>query len=194
MTTVSPRSRHSVVRTAPYSAEIDTSTWDNGTYTVTATASDLVGNTARATVQVVVQNLPKTIVMDNLAVGQTSSNRSFNGTFCTELSGTFFKNPALYSCGSGTDLYTFTPDFKVPGAYKVYVRYVAATDRSQQARIYLSTANAFLTLSVDMTTKGGTWVLLGQYNFNASAQHVLRISDESGPVSVDGVKYVPVQL
>ena len=105
--------------------------------------------------------------------------------------------------GKGAKSVTFTPDLPEAGAYKVYLRWTAHSNRAADAPVEIVHAGGRQSLTVNQTLSNGVWVYLLTTNFNAGTHGrlVLRNDNTSGYVVADAARWVsltapppPVQL
>jgi hypothetical protein len=81
-----------------------------------------------------------------------------------------------------------------PGTYNVYVKYVSGSNRITDSEYTVTHKNGTATVTKNQRQNGGTWVVLGQYQFDSTGS--VKLSDKtvahSGQsgfvVSVDAIK------
>ena len=98
----------------------------------------------------------------------------------------------LYSCGSGSDNFRWTPTIPAAGTYNVYVWWTAYPNRSTSVPIDVTHAGGTTTKTYNQQTGGGQWVLHGNYSFNAGTGGYVQVSDVNGQACADAVRFVPV--
>ncbi|GAA5346870.1 golvesin C-terminal-like domain-containing protein [Planifilum fimeticola] len=95
--------------------------------------------------------------------------------------------------GTGADTFKWILHIPKDGNYTVYVKYMAYTDRAQDAPYTIEHANGTTEKRVNQTQNGSQWVSLGTYTFRADRTWTITLSDNftSGNVVVaDAVKLV----
>lgn len=130
---------------------------------------------------------PQEIVMDNGAAGTSSK-----GSWCTSGAPSPFGGKSLYSCGSGQDIYQWTPTIPASGTYDVYVWWTSNANRSTKVPITVVSASGTTTRQFNQQTGGGQWQLHGRYAFSAGTAGYVTVTDASGQASADAVRFVPV--
>ena len=170
----------------------------HGTYSFNAgtggyvEVSDINGQACADAVRFVPAGAPPTeIILDNAAAGQSGGGRSFTGTWCASAATGYYGVDSLYSCGSGTDTYRWTPTIPAAGTYDVYVRWTAYSTRSTTVPIAVTYTGGTATKTYNQQTGGGTWVLHGTYSFNAGTGGYVEVSDTNGQACADAVRFVP---
>ena len=73
----------------------------------------------------------------------------------------------------------WTVDIAQEGRYPVYVRYTAAADRATDAKIRVIHAGATATAVVNQSVQGGRWLFLGEWEFNATSDAIIELSNQS---------------
>ena len=97
--------------------------------------------------------------------------------------------------GASTKYSDWEPDLTAAGNYKVYVRYRDGSNRAYDAPYTVYYNGGSQTVDVDQRYNGGSWVLLGTYNFAAGTSGYVRLNN--GPaqgskvVIADAVKFTP---
>jgi hypothetical protein len=132
------------------------------------------------------------ITMDNAdatgvsILGAWTSSQSIGGYF----GGDYLHND---ESDHGRASVTFTPNLPQPGAYQVYARWTAASNRSKRVPIDIVHAGGTNTVFVDQTKEGGQWVQLLTADFNAGTNGWVRIRNDgtTGYVIADAVSFVP---
>lgn len=132
------------------------------------------------------------IIVDNLAVGGTDATRSFTGIWCTSGATNKFGGNSLYSCGAGADTYRWTPTIAKTGKYDVYVWWSTHPNRSCRIPITVTSSTGAVSKTVDQKNSGGSWILHGNYSFNAGTSGYVEVSDANGQASADAVRFVPL--
>jgi hypothetical protein len=179
--------------TAQLSALNQATSLSAGTYLLSITLSNKT-STQRATIDDLVVSAssgpsgPSEVILDNTAATLT-------GTWTTATSPAgFYGSNYLHdnNSGKGTKTARFTPTL-VAGNYKVYARWVAASNHAASVPVDIVHANGTDFLSVNQTQNGGQWVLLGVYAFNGGTGGHVTISTTgtSGRVIADAVRFEP---
>ncbi len=88
---------------------------------------------------------------------------------------------------------TFTPDLPAAGRYSVYLRWTANANRETAVPVTVQYSGGTAGLTVDQTANGGTWNLLGTWDFAAgtAGSVVLAAADGVGYVIADAVRFAP---
>ncbi|MCC6548084.1 phosphodiester glycosidase family protein [Candidatus Sumerlaeota bacterium] len=88
---------------------------------------------------------------------------------------------------------TWNPNLSRSGLYRVYAWYSAAGTRATAAPYEIVHADGTETVTVNQRFRGGQWVVLGAYNFNAGAGGSVTLRNTApGTISADGVRFVRV--
>jgi len=131
------------------------------------------------------------IILDNAAVGASGGGRSFTGTWCASTAAGYYGTNSLYSCGSGTDTYTWTPTIPAAANYSVYVRWTTHVNRGTAVPIIVNHTGGQTARTYNEQTGGGVWVLHGTYSFNTGTGGYVYTTDASGQACADAVRFVP---
>jgi hypothetical protein len=178
--------------TTIYNGTSSTFSWNttataNGSVVLTATVGDSAQASASASRTVTVSNTTTTaLTIDNGLAGTT-----FTGTWCASTATGFFGANSLYSCGTGTDTYRWTPWITSAGAYDVYVWWTSHVNRSTAVPISVTHAGGTTTKAFNERGGGGQWVLHGRYTFNAGPGGYVQVSGSAGQAAADAVRFVP---
>jgi len=170
----------------------------HGTYTFNAGTGGYVevddgnGQACADAVRFEPASTPVEIILDNAAAGVSGGGRSFTGTWCSSVSAGYYGVNSLYSCGSSTDTYRWTPTIAVADTYNVYVWWTSHVNRSTAVPIAVTHAGGTTTRTFNEQTGGGAWVLHGTYSFNAGTGGYVQVSDINGQACADAVRFVPV--
>lgn len=131
------------------------------------------------------------IVIDNAAIGQSDTARSFTGTWCLSTGANFFGVNSIYSCGAGTDTYRWTPTIPSDRAYDVFVRWTTHPNRSTSVPFKVIHAGGTATLNFNEQVAGGVWTSLGRFTFAAGRSGYVETNDSNGQANADAVRFVP---
>ncbi|MGV2881706.1 hyaluronate lyase [Paenibacillus sonchi] len=96
--------------------------------------------------------------------------------------------------GKGSKSIAFTPVLPVTATYSVYMMWPEHFNRATAIPLEVVHAGGTATLSIDQTSNGGVWNLIGTYTFTAgtSGSVTIRNSGTSGYVAADAVKFVRI--
>jgi len=130
------------------------------------------------------------IILDNPPAGGKSEGQTFTGTWCNSSAAGYYGTGSLYSCGSATDTYRWTPTIPTAGFYDVYVWWTSDSNRSTNVPIAVTHTGGTSTRTYNQQTGGGTWVLHGNYSFNAGAEGSVQVSAINGEACADAVRFV----
>jgi hypothetical protein len=127
------------------------------------------------------------LVVDNTSAGFTTA-----GTWNTSstLTGFYGADYRWSSAASATTTARWTPTLPAAGNYEVYIRWSASTNRPDAAPVTVVYNGGNQTQNVDQQSEGGTWQLLGVYNFAAgSAGYVELRASDTGSTIADAVMF-----
>ncbi len=100
------------------------------------------------------------------------------------------------SAGTGAAYLQYTPTIITAGNYEVYEWHPAGSNRTIGAPHVINYNGGSATVSVNQQANGGTWNLLGTYNFAAGTTGNIRIQDNftdtTQVVMADAIKFVSV--
>ena len=129
---------------------------------------------------------PVTLRLDN-----TSSAFTTTGTWSTETSD-YDKYKTNYRWANGGTTGTATWSLSVPtaGEYEVSMWWMDDSARTSGAKVTINSTAGAATQTLDMRTRGGTWVPLGKFNFNTTGGSVVINSGTSatGRVIADAIR------
>ena len=97
----------------------------------------------------------------------------------------------LYSSGSSGNSIRWTPVLEA-GVYEVYAWYVRNRKNSNSVPYMIMHESQSDLVTVNQTTGGGNWQLLGTYSFAGTGDEYVEVNDSSGRTSADAVKFVKV--
>jgi hypothetical protein len=119
--------------------------------------------------------------------GSWTSNTLANDVF-------FGPDYATFVTGRAGDRATFTPYIDFAGDYFIYIRWVVNEGNAASVPIDINTPSGTRTFTVDQTTRGGGWVLLGKFNLPVGDGSSVRINagkSSGGTVIADAVRFLP---
>ncbi|MFN7139548.1 MAG: fibronectin type III domain-containing protein, partial [Limisphaerales bacterium] len=106
------------------------------------------------------RTLVNDIIIDNSQASLTGS--WFTATSATDKYGADYNYKGK---GTGAAYATFTPNIVAAGSYRVYEWHPQGSNRTVGAPVTISHTGGSSLVNVNQTINGGTWVLLGTYNF-----------------------------
>ncbi len=130
------------------------------------------------------------IVLDNANPGVQDAARIFTGNWCLSVATNSYATNSLYSCGSGTDTYRWSPNVATEGSYDVYVWWSAHPNRSTSVPITVTHADGNALRNFNEQTGGGQWTLHGRYRFVAGNTGYVQVTDANGQAAADAVRLV----
>jgi len=130
---------------------------------------------------------PAAVVVDNGA-----GNAVGTWPASTSVSGYLGANYQTHTAGTGTASFTWTGVLPQAGDYRVYALWTSHANRATNAPYTVSHAGGQTQVTVNQQQNGGTWHLLGTFNFAAGATAVSVSDQANGYVVADAVKWVPV--
>jgi len=94
--------------------------------------------------------------------------------------------------GDGSSTATFRPNLPSGGRYKVYARWTSHENRASNSPFTIHHAKGRETVRVNQQKDGGTWVLLGEFDFTTGTDgHVVLSNDADGFTVADAVAFHP---
>ena len=133
-----------------------------------------------------------------------SSTTGSSGTVIIDNGGSGTKKSGTWKVSSGVNYYGSKSEFSntVPSTYsfeaarsgyqKVYLRWTNHNSRYSAVPVIIYNGSTSLgTVNVDQTKNGGTWQLLGTYNFSGQAKVVVVSETSSNTTCADAVQFVP---
>jgi len=130
--------------------------------------------------------------------GDSGYTKSGTWTYATGTAGTCYNGDYDYCTSvstSPTKWAQWTPNLTAAGSYKVYVMYRSGSNRCSDAPYTVYYNGGSQTVDVNQTLNGGTWVLLGTYNFAAGTSGYVRLNNgpavKSKAIVADAVKFTP---
>jgi hypothetical protein len=174
----------------------------NGNYTFHVKARDQASNedptpaTRAFTVNVTGGVCPAEITLDNLAVGQSDSQRSFTGVWALSGKNGHFGANSLYGNGGGLDTYTWKSgvfNASQGCTYRVDVWWTDGVNRSTTVPITVSGhTGGPTTKNFNEQINGAKWNTHGTYTFPSGAQGTVQVTDQNGQAAADAVRFVRI--
>ena len=161
----------------------------SGTATITVTVTDGDGGSTSDTFVQTVIGVVENLTIDNNDseyVTRTGTWRSSTGS-----SGYYGSNYVHdENKGKGSKSFTFTPSVATAASYEVYLRWADGSNRANNVPVDVIHSNGTTTVTVDQTRNGGTWNLLGVFQFDAgtSGNVRLRNTGTNGYVIADAIQ------
>jgi len=113
--------------------------------------------------------------------GESSSTPGYYGT-------NYLYSPGV--TGEPTATCTWTPDLPSAGAYKVYARWTSWTNRATNAQYIIRHSGTDFITPQDQTQKGGTWVLLGSFDFDGNGEEYVTLTNVADNIVIaDAVRF-----
>jgi len=97
----------------------------------------------------------------------------------------------LYSSGDSGSSIRWTPVLEA-GDYEVYAWYVRNRKNSDSVPYTIMHDSQSDLVSVNQTTGGSNWQLLGTYSFSGASDEYVEVSDSGGGTAADAVKFVQI--
>jgi len=106
---------------------------------------------------------PAAVIVDNTDPGFSAST---NWWASTSVSGYYGSNYHTRGTAAVSDAAKWTVTLPSDGTYKVYARWTAGSNRASSAPYVVTHVGGSATVRVNQQANGGTWQLLGSWNFN----------------------------
>ncbi|MDR6550913.1 polysaccharide lyase family 8 super-sandwich domain-containing protein [Paenibacillus qinlingensis] len=137
---------------------------------------------------------PTTVVVDNAGTGVSKVGIWDSNNSATDKYLTNYNFVTSTNTDGGTKSVTFTPLLTGSGMYNVYVWWPAHFNRATNIPVDIVHASGTAQVSIDQTSLGGQWNLVGTYSFAAGTTGYVKIRTDSvnGVVVADAVKFEPV--
>ena len=136
------------------------------------------------------------LISDNSDASGVVLTGSWSGS--TAVSGYYGANSVFASTvtgGTPTATCTFAPMLPFTANYDIYLRWTAFANRPNNAPVDIVFADNQTTVTVDQTTNGGLWMLLGTFPCEAGNSNTVTIRNNTGAtgkyVVADAVQFVP---
>lgn len=168
---------------------LDTNVIAGQTYYYLLTATNSVGESWDSSIQGAISP----IIVDN--ADPTGVTKSGSWTSSTS-SGGFYGTNYLHDGNTGltnSKSVRFSPVLPTSGTYEVHLRWTASTSRATNAPVDVNFEGGSATFLLNEQTNGGTWNLLGSFNFAAgsSGNVVVRNDGASSYAVADAVQFIP---
>lgn len=138
-------------------------------------------------------NLPKEPLFQKIIdTGDTSATAVGGGWFESANPGYWVTKSLLHPIGTGTAYYEFRPNLPAKALYNVYGWWVSSSNRSTDTPFIIVRNGGVDTVRVDQVANGGTWKLIGSYEFTGTSTDKVIISDAAKTnnyVVADAVKF-----
>lgn len=108
----------------------------------------------------------------------------------TDRKGLDYNGDYLVAGGGTGSTYRWTPRLPNSGTYDVYAWWVANRKNAANVPYSIDHNGTLQTVTVNQTTNGGAWVLLGTFDFNKSGNEYVEVSDKAGATVADAVRFV----
>ena len=127
------------------------------------------------------------VIWDNADISSFSVE---TGTWNTSANADGFFGVDYAFANGGDQTALFSGDIAQSGVYDVYVYWPSHPNRATNVPIEVTHANGVSTETVDQTANGGTWNLIGSYEFDATIPPEIRVSTlgTNGVVVADAVR------
>jgi len=129
---------------------------------------------------------------NDILIDNTDPNNTSTGTWTsTSNDDVSFMNDLQYAPAGSNATFTFSTTIPTAGLYEVFIFYSSYAVHATNAPVTISTSTLNNVYSVDMTTRGGKWISLDQFNFAAGENVQVSISalGANGFVIADGVRF-----
>ena len=130
--------------------------------------------------------LSSEIIVDNAAASFTGSWST--STYYPNYHGTNYK---WSSPGNGADTATWTFNIPTAGNWQVYAWWTNAANKATDAPYTITHAAGSTTIDKNQQTNGGSWQLLGTFNFNTGTHNVRLTDNANGEVVADAIRLIP---
>ncbi|MNQ80421.1 Xanthan lyase precursor [compost metagenome] len=140
---------------------------------------------------------PTTVIVDNADAGVSKVGLWDTNSSATDKYGNNYNFVLSTNTDGGTKSVTFTPQLTGAGTYNVYIWWPAHFNRATNIPVDIVHASGTASVSIDETSNGGQWNLVGSYSFAAGTTGYVKIRTDSvngvnGVVVADAVRFVPV--
>lgn len=136
--------------------------------------------------------VPVTVIVDNDEPATTLTGNWTNNT-TGEIEQRYGDSFDYAPAGNGSSSAEFRPTLLGDEWYRVYARWTSHPNRATNAPYTIHHLRGQTTVRVDQEQNGGTWILLGTFEFAAgSTGHVVLTNDADEFVIADAVKFEPL--
>ncbi len=147
-----------------------TTCWVNGRGVVN-TPSDGSERSVAGAIGVWSQSLE--YIVDNTSSGFSASSNWWTSTSTPGYYGT---NYHVRATAAVSDAAQWSVSLPASGSYKVYARWTAGSNRASSAPYQITHSSGTTTVNVNQQQNNGTWVYLGQWNFNSGTAVRVKLS------------------
>ena len=130
--------------------------------------------------------VPEEHIVDNGDPGT-----SFEGTWAEKTNRKDYGTSYLLADGGTGSTYTWTPTIN-GGEYEVYAWWISSKKYSNAVDYVVTHAGQQSQVTVDQTSGGGQWNLLGQFSFTGDGSETIQVSDTNGKTVADAVRLVRI--
>ncbi|MFO7557789.1 MAG: RHS repeat-associated core domain-containing protein [Desulfobacterales bacterium] len=127
-------------------------------------------------------------ILDN---GDTGTSSTGTWTSDTDKKDKQYGDDFLYASGGTGSTYRWSPAL-TEGSYEVYAWWVKNRKNSSNVSYTIDHNGTIDTVIVDQTGGGGTWALLGQYDFIGDGYEYVEVDDSSGRTVADAVRFLKI--
>lgn len=149
----------------------DTSVTPNTTYFYVVRAHNTSGDSANSN-EDSASSYETDLLIDNRSATVVGSWSTGSGS--TDKYGTDYR---FSGQGTGANYLQFTPFITTAGMYEVYEWHPQGANRTTNAPVVVNYNGGSTTVRVNQEINGGTWVLIGTFNFAAGSSGNIRITD-----------------
>mgnify|MGYP001027571174 CR=1 FL=1 len=166
---------------------------ESTSYTYTVSAYDAASNESAQSSSHNATTLTSVseVIVDNTDTESVSITGSWaSSTNTSGYHGSNYQHDGNTSKGSKS--FTFTPALTTTTSYNVYIKYTSASNRANNVPVSINHTGGTTQVTVDQTTNGGSWNLLGNYSFNAgtSGSVIIGTTGTSAYVIADAVRFL----
>lgn len=174
------------VTQAPYVVDWDAGLVADGDHAVEATAFDINGNHAAATITVKVLHSGADAAFETI-IDDADASTSRDGVWQPSSAIGAWDDGSLYSNGNG--IFRWSPVLPGRGTYEVAAWWTHHPNRAAAVPYRVLHAGGEATVTVDQSDPdaGGRWITLGTYVFDAGPASV-SVSSENGQASADAIR------
>lgn len=132
---------------------------------------------------------------NDIIIDNKDSECTFNGQWQTSAATAGFYGTNYSSDGTATadpeKWAKWTPDIKIAGAYNIYMRWTASTNRPNAAPLEIKYGGSLdMSKTVNQTTDNGVWKLIGTYRLSKGTDNYVKIKcTGAGYTIADAVRF-----